>query len=105
MTHLPGYVANADKIKEMGVDGIICLSVNDIVRQRTRWEGAKLASSSVLADGNGIRGLASRWTLLGLEWRCGQRYADRRGRQDHAPQCREGPGVDVSSAENMMALL
>ena len=25
MTHLPGYVANADKIKEMGVDGIICL--------------------------------------------------------------------------------
>ena len=25
MTHLPGYVVNADKIKEMGIDGIICL--------------------------------------------------------------------------------
>ena len=27
--HLPGYVANADKIKAKGVDNIFCLSVND----------------------------------------------------------------------------
>lgn len=27
--HLPGYVANADKIKASGVDEIICLAVND----------------------------------------------------------------------------
>lgn len=29
MTHLPGYVANADTIKNHGVDSIICMSVND----------------------------------------------------------------------------
>ena len=29
MTHLPGYVANADTIKSHGVDSIICMSVND----------------------------------------------------------------------------
>ena len=27
--HLPGYVANADKIKDKGIDNIFCLSVND----------------------------------------------------------------------------
>ena len=27
--HLPGYVANADKIKAKGIDKIYCLSVND----------------------------------------------------------------------------
>ena len=27
--HLPGYVANADKLKAKGIDNIFCLSVND----------------------------------------------------------------------------
>jgi hypothetical protein len=29
MTHLPGYVVNADAIKSKGVDSIVCMSVND----------------------------------------------------------------------------
>lgn len=27
--HLPSYVANADKIKEKGIDQVVCVSVND----------------------------------------------------------------------------
>ena len=54
MTHLPGYVANADKIKEMGVDGIICLSVNDVFVMHA-WGEAQNSNDSIvmLADGNG----------------------------------------------------
>ena len=29
MTHLPGYVVNADKIKARSVDTIVCMAVND----------------------------------------------------------------------------
>jgi peroxiredoxin len=29
LTHLPGYVVNADKIKASGVDSIVCMAVND----------------------------------------------------------------------------
>ena len=29
MTHMPGYVVNADKIKAAGVDTIVCMAVND----------------------------------------------------------------------------
>ena len=29
MTHMPGYVVNADKIKAAGVDTIACMAVND----------------------------------------------------------------------------
>ena len=30
ITHMPGYVVNADKIKAAGVDTIACMSVNDV---------------------------------------------------------------------------
>ena len=49
MTHLPGYVANADKIKEMGVDGIICLSVNDAFVMHA-WGEAQKSNDSIVKD-------------------------------------------------------
>ncbi|HWK52729.1 MAG TPA: peroxiredoxin [Hyphomicrobiales bacterium] len=51
-THLPGYVALADKIKAKGVDSIICLAVNDAFVMDA-WGKAKNASEVImLADGN-----------------------------------------------------
>ena len=110
MTHLPGYVANADKIKEMGVDGIICLSVNDAFVMHAWGEAQKSNDSIVmLADGNGeftqLLGLEMDASGFGMAMRS-QRYAliAEDGNIAHL-NVEDGPGVDVSSAETMMALL
>jgi peroxiredoxin 5 len=52
-THLPGYVANAEKIKAKGVDEIVCLSVNDPF-VHSAWGKAHGADGKVrmLADTN-----------------------------------------------------
>jgi peroxiredoxin len=52
MTHLPGYVVNADAILEK-VDSIVCLSVNDAFVMGA-WRDAQNAEKiTMLADGNG----------------------------------------------------
>jgi len=109
MTHLPGYVANADKIKAAGVDTIVCLSVNGAFVMGA-WGQAQNAEEIVmLADGNGELtdklGLQLDGSGFGLGTRS-QRYAMivENGTVSHL-QVEEGPGIDVSSAESMMALL
>lgn len=53
MTHLPGYVVNADRIKARGVDTIACVSVNDAFVM-SAWGTAQNADEILmLADGNG----------------------------------------------------
>ena len=63
MTHLPGYVVNADKIKAKGVDTIVCVSVNDAFVMGA-WGLEHNAEDRVLmiADGN-----AEFTKALGLE--------------------------------------
>ena len=39
MAHLPGYVANADKIKAAGIDSIACLSVGFLKDARRAVQG------------------------------------------------------------------
>lgn len=61
-THLPGYVANADKIKAKGVDSIVCLSVNDAFVMGA-WGKAQNADEIImLADG-----VAELTKAMGLE--------------------------------------
>ncbi len=109
LTHLPGYVVNADKIKAKGVDSIVCMSVNDAFVMGA-WGNVQNAEALLmLADGNGEFSAA-----LGLDFdgsgfgmgRRSQRFAmivdD--GVVSHL-NVETGPGVDVSSAETMMALL
>ena len=76
--HLPGFVANADKIKQKGVDSIICLSVNDAFVMHS-WGKDKNAEELVMVgDGNGeftrALGLEMDASGFGLGTRS-QRYA------------------------------
>jgi len=52
-THLPGYEAKFEEFKALGVDSVICLSVNDAFTMY-QW-GLKLGAKNVmlLPDGNG----------------------------------------------------
>ncbi len=53
MTHLPGFVVNADKIKAKGVDSIVCLSVNDAFVMDAWGKSQNADEIIMLADGNG----------------------------------------------------
>lgn len=109
MTHLPGYVANADKIKAAGVDTIVCMAVNDAFVMGA-WGDAQNASEILmLADGNAelteALGLELDGSGFGLGKRC-QRFAMvvEDGTVAHL-NVESGAGIDVSSAETMMKLL
>ena len=109
LTHLPGYVVNADKIKASGVDSIVCMAVNDAFVMDAWGKSQNAEELLMLADGNGeltaALGLELDGSGFGLGTRS-QRFAmivdDGTVSQLNVEA---GPGVDVSSAETMMALL
>ena len=109
ITHLPGYVVSADQIKAKGVDTIVCMSVNDAFVMDAWGKVQNAEALLMLADGNGDFSAALGLELDGNGFGMGmrsQRFAmivdD--GTVSHL-QVEEGAGVDVSSAETMMALL
>lgn len=53
VTHLPGYVVLADKIKAKGVDSIACLAVNDAFVMDAWGKSQNAEAIMMLADGNG----------------------------------------------------
>jgi peroxiredoxin len=52
-SHLPGYVALADKMHAKGVDSILCLSVNDAFVMDAWGKASNAEHLTMLADGNG----------------------------------------------------
>jgi peroxiredoxin len=52
-THLPGYIALADKLKAKGIDSIICLSVNDAFVMEAWGKSQHAQQITMLADGGG----------------------------------------------------
>ena len=109
ITHLPGYVVNADKIKASGVDTIACMAVNDAFVMDAWGKAQNAEELLMLADGNGDFTAALGLELDGRGFGLGtrsQRFAmivdD--GTVTHL-NVESGPGVDVSSAETMMGLL
>lgn len=109
ITHMPGYVVNADKIKAAGVDTIACMAVNDAFVMGAWGKDQNADEILMLADGmaefTAALGLELDGSAFGLGTRS-QRFAliADDGVITHL-NVEEGPGVDVSSAETMMALL
>jgi len=109
VTHLPGFVVNADKIKAKGVDTIVCMSVNDAFVMGAWGKAQNAEELLMLADGNGeftaALGLVLDGTGFGLGKRS-QRFAMivQDGTITHL-NVEPGPGIDVSSAEKILALL
>jgi len=64
--HFPGYVVNADKLKDKGVDTIICISVNDAFVMKAWGDVQNAEEIILLGDGN-----ASFTKALGLEMETG----------------------------------
>jgi peroxiredoxin len=108
--HLPGFVMRADEIRAKGVDAIACLSVNDPFVMgawgRDQGVGDRVL---MLADGNGDFTRAVGLELDGSRFGLGSRS------QRYAAILEDGvvtsifveqnPGLDVSSAESVLAAL
>ncbi|HWP67534.1 MAG TPA: peroxiredoxin [Candidatus Limnocylindria bacterium] len=110
MKHLPGFVEKAAELRKKGVDEIVCLSVNDPFVMGA-WGKEQNAAGKVrmLADGNGeftrAVGLEMDGSAFGLGKRS-QRYAMivRDGKVKEL-LVEPGPGLNVSSAESVLAKL
>ena len=108
--HLPGYVENAAKFAEHGVDEIVCVAVNDAFVMGA-WGKSAHADGKVtmIADGNGqfadALGLTMDGTAYGMGKRS-QRFAMLVKDGTVAKLFVEEPGAfRVSSAEHMLAEL
>ena len=109
LTHLPGYVVNADKIKAKGVDTIVCMAVNDAFVMDAWGKTQNAEEILMLADGNGALTKALGLELDGSGFGLGtrsQRFAMivEDGKVTHLA-VEPSPGVDVSAAEKIMELL
>jgi peroxiredoxin len=109
LTHLPGFVVKADELKAKGVDTIACLSVNDAFVMGKWGEDQNADNILMLADGN-----ADYTQALGLEMDASGFGMGTRSRryamivEDGTVTLlavEEGGGVDVSSADSVLAAL
>lgn len=109
LTHLPGYVVNADKIKAKGVDTIACMAVNDAFVMSAWGKSQNADEILMLADGN-----ATLTSALGLELDASGFGMGKRSQRfaliaddGVVTQLAVEPagGVDVSAAEKILELL
>ncbi len=108
--HLPGFVLRADELHEKGADSIVCVAVNDPFVMGAWSKDQNVGTSVVmLADGNGELTEAMGLTMDGSGFGLGSRS------QRFAAILRDGivswlavepgPGLKVSSAEEVLAAL
>jgi peroxiredoxin len=110
VNHLPGFVANAAKLRAAGVDKIVCASVNDqhVMKAWAEASGA-LTDVAFIADGNAelakALGIDKDFSAFGM----GTRYARaamiiRDGVAD-AVFVEDAPGVNASGAPAILMAL
>jgi len=108
--HLPGFVSRADELRAKGADSIVCVSVNDPFVMEAWSQDQNVGKNVVmLADGNGELTAAMGLTMDGSGFGLGARS------QRYAAILRDGvvswlaiepgPGLNVSSAEEVLAAL
>ncbi len=108
--HLPGFVVRADEFAAKGVDTIVCLSVNDPFVMGAWGRDQKVGDRVLMvADGNGeftrAVGLELDGSGFGLGTRS-QRYAAiLENGVVKSLFVEQKPGLDVSSAESVLAAL
>ena len=108
--HLPGVVLRADDLRAKGADSIVCVSVNDPFVMEAWGLDQNVGKNVVmLADGNGELTAAMGLTMDGSGFGLGarsQRYAAivRNGVVSWLA-VEPGPGLNVSSAEEVLAAL
>jgi glutaredoxin/glutathione-dependent peroxiredoxin len=108
--HLPGYVTRADELKAKGVDTVACLSVNDAFVMEAWGRDQNVGETVVmLADGNGELtrelGLEMDGRGFGLGTRSKRYAAVIEDGVVTALLVEPGGGLDVSSAESVLAAL
>ena len=110
MQHVPGFVDKASAFKDKNIDTVACISVNDPFVMCARGKDRSVGDNvMMLADGNGeftaAIGLEMDGSGFGLGTRS-QRYA--MVIDDGVVtllNVESGPGLDVSSAESILASL
>ncbi len=109
-THLPGFLARVEEFEARGIDTIACLAVNDafVVDAWRKIAGVE-RHLLMLADGNGdytrALGLELDATGFGMGIRSRRFAALVDDGVVRVLKIENGPGVDVSSAESILAAL
>jgi peroxiredoxin len=108
--HLPGFVHRADELRGKGVDTIACVSVNDPFVMGAWGRAQKVGDKVVmLADGNGeltrAMGMEADMNAIGLGVRSKRYAAVIEDGFVTALFVETKPGLDVSSAQSVLAAL
>jgi peroxiredoxin len=107
-THMPGFVVNADRIFEKGIDQIACLATNDVFVMSAWQRDQNAEQILMLSDGNGdfIRqlGVELDATAMGMGIRS-QRLALIANDGVVEWLGVDAKGVDQSSAETLLGQL
>jgi peroxiredoxin len=108
--HLPGFVLRADELRAKGADKVVCVSVNDPFVMGAWGQDQNVRDSVVmLADGNGELAEAMGLVMDGTGFGLGKRSQRFAAILDDGVvswlAVEPGPGLKVSSAEEVLAAL